>query len=384
MDDALLTYISRRFDLQQLLKDPHALMRLRTELERGKIALSTVEETEIAFVSREGQVKLGLKRAELEEAVRPTVERCRGPIRVALDEAGLIPDDIAHVLLVGGPTMMPIVQRTIAEEFQQNARITEELGQLGTTGFPVHPMEAVAQGAVLGVVGKVSPHGYGILLSGNYCELLERRQRYPSKGSFGFRYWGEENTVSFSLVRNAVNPETRRDQYVELGVFEFDCIPVGSVLDCVVNWEYSENGLLHLRVMQPGGAYMPLYDVSRLDGHEIANPRRHEVHEENAPSLPQSFPTSRKSWSAAELQRAVHFGRRLVETAEAKLGQANGEQRERIVHLSEEIRQWVDDTAGDANHRTPHIRDLGRGLLSLLHVSRLIDKRELAELQEGL
>ena len=54
--------------------------------------------------------------------MQPIVQRCRGPIQVALADAGLAPQDIAHVLLVGGPTMMPIVQRTIAEEFRDNPR----------------------------------------------------------------------------------------------------------------------------------------------------------------------------------------------------------------------------------------------------------------------
>ena len=274
MDDALLADTARRFGFDRLLKDPHANMRLRTELERAKIELSTAEETEVAFAWKGGPVKARLKRAELEESVRPTVERCRAPVRIALEEAGLAPQDIAHVLLVGGPTMMPIVQRTIAEEFRDNAKLADELGQLATQGFPVHPMEAVAQGAVLGVVGKVAPHGYGIIVGGQYCELLERRQRYPSKGSFGWHYWGEENTMNFSLLRQAIDPQSRREEYIQLGVFEFDCIPNTSVLECNINWEYSDNGLLHLEVVQPGGVSMLLYDVSRLDGHAIAKPRR--------------------------------------------------------------------------------------------------------------
>ena len=383
MDDALLADTARRFGFDRLLKDPHANMRLRTELERAKIELSTAEETEVAFAWKGGPVKIRLKCAELEESVRPTVERCRAPVRIALEEAGLAPQDIAHVLLVGGPTMMPIVQRTIAEEFRDNATLADELGQLATQGFPVHPMEAVAQGAVLGVVGKVAPHGYGIIVGGQYCELLERRQRYPSKGSFGWHYWGEENTVNFSLLRQAIDPQSRREEYIQLGVFEFDCIPNTSVLECNINWEYSDNGLLHLEVVQPGGVSMPLYDVSRLDGHSIAKPRRHEPDRESHRSVPDSLP-ARKPWSAGELQQAVRFGKQLLQTVHAKLEQAKGEQRGRILRLSEELSEWLDDEAADANYRTPHIRDLGRALLNLLHVNRLIDGKELAELKQGL
>ena len=278
---------------------------------------------------------------------------------------------------------MPIVQRTIAEEFRDNPKLAEELGQLGTQGFPVNPMEAVAQGAVLGVVGKVVPHGYGILLFADYYALIERRQRYPSKGSHGWRYWGEENTVSFSLLRQAVNPQSRREEYIQLGVFEFDCIPSQSVLDYRIDWEYSDNGLLHLEVVQPGGVSMPLYDVSRLDGHAIAKPQRRELGEEIHRPLPDSLP-ARKPWSAGELEQAVRFGKQLLQTARTKLDQAKGEQHSRILHLSEQLSEWLEDEAADANYRTPHIRDLGRALLNLLHVSRLIDGKELADLKQGL
>jgi len=383
MDDALMACATRRFHLEGMLKDPQASMRLRTELERGKIALSEAEQTEVRFAWKGGPVKLSLRRAELEEAVRPTVERCRGPIRIALAEAGLTPQDITHVLLVGGPTMMPIVQRTISEEFRDNAKLTEELGQLRTNGFPVHPMEAVAQGAVLGVVGKVVPHGYGLLVFNSYYELLARRQRYPAKGSLGFRYWGEENTVRFSLLRQAVHPETRREEYIQLGLFEFDCIPMGSVLQYGIEWEYSENGLLHLEVTQPGGVSMPLYDVSRLDGHPVAKPRPREFEEESHNPVPTSLPP-RRSWSAGELQQAVRFGQQVLAAAQAKFEQAKGEPQAHLQRLIEQLARWLEDEAADANSRTPYIRDLGRSLLNLLHVSRLIDSKDLAALKQGL
>ena len=381
MDDALMAFAVRRFGLQPLLRDAQAAMRLRTELERVKIALSTAQDAEAAFAWSGGPVRLRLSRAELEEAVRPTVERCRAPVRIALEEAGLAVQDITHVLLVGGPTMMPIVQRTLAEEFRDNPALTAELRRLATEGFPVHPMEAVAQGAVLGVVGKVAPHAYGLLIFGEYYELLARRQRYPASGGIGFRYWGKENAIGFSLVRQAIHPQTRREEYIQLGEFEFDCIPTESVLSFHIQWEYSDNGVLHLEIAQPGGAWMPLYDVSRLDGHPMARPNRHVDGPERP--VPESLPP-RDPWSDGALQRAVRLGRRLVETVEARGAQAKGEHQVNIVRLSEQLKGWLDDEDADPSYRTPHIRDLGRALLNLLHVSRLIDGKELAALKQGL
>ena len=380
MDDALLAWAAQRFGLGSLPKDPQAGMRLRTELERAKIALSKAQETEVGFAWKAGPVKLRLNRADVEAAVEPIVERCRGPIQVALGDAGLAAQDIAHVLLVGGPTMMPIVQRTISEEFQDNAALTEELGQLATKGFPVNPMEAVAQGAVLGVVGKVAPHGYGILMSEYYYEMLARRQRYPAKGSLPFEYRGDENTIRFSLLRQAIHPETRREEHIQLGLFEFDCVPLGGVLHFSFDWEYTDNGLLHLEVTQPGGVSMPLYDVSRLDGHPVSRPRRRDPDEVfTRTSVP-----SRKSWSGGEMQQAVRFGQSVLEMARSKLELAKGEPRAHLERLTGELAHWLEDEESDPDFRTPHVRDLGRSLLNLLHVSRLIDGKELSSLKQNL
>jgi molecular chaperone DnaK len=389
MDDAIVQIATRRSGLKKLLKDPQAKARLRTELERAKIDLSTAQETEVAFTWRGGPVKFSLTRDQLEQAVGPVVERCRGPIRLALEEANLEPEDVTHVLLVGGPTMMPIVRRTIMEEFISNPQVVEELKAIDSQGFAVNPMEAVARGAVLGSVGKIAPHGYGLLLAGEYEELLPRRQRYPSSGTMQFGYWGSERTIDFGLVRHAVNPEDLREEYTLLGMFQFDCVPNQGTLHCEMNWEYTDNGVLQLEVCQLGtGVSLPLYDISRLEGHKIAKPAR---------PIPQimtgvtasagvtpSATVNRQSWSPTELENAVQFGKQVVGRARERVEQASGEQREKILELCSQLEGWMQNETIDSNHRTPHIRDLGRALMSLLYVSRLIDSSEVASLQQGL
>lgn len=382
MDDEWLAYAAQRFKLDHLLRDPQGQMRLRVELERAKIELSTAEETCLSFAWKGSPVTIPLRRCELEEAVQGTVERCRQPLRIALEEAGLDASDISHVMLVGGPTMMPIVQRTIAEEFSQNPQLVADLQALVAQRL-VHPMEAVARGAVLGAVGKIAPHGYGILIGDVYFELFERRQRYPSRGVLGLMYSGEENTIAFSLLRHALNQQTGRDEHIQIGIFEFDCIPSRSVLHFRIDWIYSENGVLQLEVQQPGGAFMPLYEVSRLDGHPIASPRLPALDEESDRPVFQG-PPERKPWTLVELQQAVRFGRRMMQAAQEKLDEAQGEQRANILRLAGQLEKWLDDDAADANHRTPHLRDLGRALLNLLCVNRLLNAGELADLKRDL
>lgn len=384
MDDALLQHATKRFGLKRLLKDPRAKCRLRTELERAKIELSTAENAEVAFAWRRGPVKFTLTRSELEKAVESVVERCRGPIRVALEEAELKPEEISHVLLVGGPTMMPIVRRTIMNEFRDNPQVVQELEAIDTQGFPVHPMEAVAQGAVLGTVGKIAPHGYGLLMFRDYHELLPRRQRYPSEGSCDFVYWGEERTIEFGLVRQAINPESHREEYVLLGMFEFDCVPEQGSLRLGVQWEYTENGVLHFEVSQQGtGVSLPLYDISRLEGHKIARPKRPGPREAVNQAVPRPA-TRREAWTSAELENAVRFGTQVLACAQGRLEQASGEQRERILDLSGRLERWLQDETLDSNYRTPQIRDLGRALLNLLYVSRLIEANEVATMRQGM
>ena len=405
MDDAILQLATHRFGLKRLLKDPQAKARLRTELERAKIDLSTVQETEVAFTWHGGPVRFGLTRAQLEGAVGPVVERCRGPIRLALEEANLEPEDATHVLLVGGPTMMPIVRHSIIEEFSSNPQVVEELKAIDSRGFPVNPMEAVARGAVLGAVGKIAPHGYGLLLSGEYGELLPRRQRYPSCGTMNFLYWGSDRTIDFGLVRHAVNPEDLREEYTLMGMFQFDCVPHQGTLHFEMNWEYTDNGILQLEVCQLGtGVRLPLYDISRLEGHKIAKPARPSP--QTVSGVTPSATVNRQSWSPAELEHAVQFGRQVVSRARERVDQASDEQREKILELCSQLDGWIQDETMDSNHhevlvyqvspswirdnimdsnhRTPHVRDLGRALLSLLYVSRLIDASEVASLQQGL
>jgi len=389
MDDAILESATRRFGLEHVAKDPQARARLRVELENAKIRLSTSDrKTEVAFAWKGGPIKFALSRVDVEEAVGPIIERLCGPIRVALKEADLSVKDISHVLLVGGPTMMPIVRQRIIELFRTNARVVEELEAIDSGGFPIHPMEAVARGAVVGVVGKIAPHGYGVLLEQAYHELLPRKQRYPSRGSFGFAYFGDKRTIDFGLVRQAINPQNYREEYTLLGMFQFDCVPTQGPLQVGMDWVYTDNGVLHFDVSQQGGATMPLYDVSRLDGHRIARPERptpplsHEAvwHEAVAPCRPRKP----EPWSSAELKQAVRFGQRIVELAQGRANQAPHDQQMKILALCDQLEGWLHDEAADCNYRTPHIRDLGRALLNLFYVTRLIDGSELAALRQDL
>lgn len=146
MDKALINYIVDEFKRKErinLSRDITAMTRIREAAEKAKIELSTVTETEISlpfiFHGRSGVKNLQMKitRAKLERLISSTVMLCEPSLLQALDDAGLRSDDIDKIVMVGGPTRMPLVRRFVGDM----------MGKEPESG--VDPMEAVATGAAI-------------------------------------------------------------------------------------------------------------------------------------------------------------------------------------------------------------------------------------------
>jgi molecular chaperone DnaK len=146
MDNVIAEYIVNGFKNDSgidLSSDATAMQRVREAGEKAKIELSTVLETEInlpfiaADESGPKNLRMKMTRSTLERLVNPIIERCRGPTMTALQDAKLQPNQIDKVILVGGPTRMPIVNKFIKEIFGKEA----ERG--------IDPMECVAIGAAI-------------------------------------------------------------------------------------------------------------------------------------------------------------------------------------------------------------------------------------------
>lgn len=146
MDNALIDHLAKEFlrtDGIDLRKDKMAMQRLKEGVEKAKIELSTTLETDVnlPFVTADANgpkhLQVKLSRAILESLIKPIVERCRKPIEQAISDAKLTPSEIARVIMVGGPTRMPIIQKFV-EEY---------VGQKIERG--VDPMECVAKGAAI-------------------------------------------------------------------------------------------------------------------------------------------------------------------------------------------------------------------------------------------
>jgi len=192
MDNAIVKHIVDKFKQEtgvNLDEDDVAMQRVKEAAEKAKIELSTTLQTDInlPFITQaDGGPKhltMQLTRAKLDELVEPIVEKCHHSVEQALKDAKLSTSDVHKVILVGGPTRMPIVQK----------KVEEWVGKKPERG--VDPMECVASGAAVqaGVLAgdvkdvlllDVTPLTLGIeTLGGVRTPLIERNTTIPTKKS---------------------------------------------------------------------------------------------------------------------------------------------------------------------------------------------------------
>src|SRR5215218_2994742 len=257
MDNILIDYLVNEFKKQSGLdikNDKAAMMRIREAAEKAKIELSNIVTTEInlpflAYDQSSGPKNfiLTLTRAKLEELLRPVVERCRNPVLQSLRDAKLNTTDIDKIILVGGPTRMPIVK-----EF-----VTSVLGKEPEGG--VDPMEAVAlgaaiQGAIISgevttdiLLVDVTPLTLGVEVMGGLKEaLIERNTTIPTKKSKVFTTAADYQTaVTIHVVQGE---RSMAADCVSLGMFNLSGIPPAprGVPQIEVTFDIDTNGILNV------------------------------------------------------------------------------------------------------------------------------------------
>src|SRR5215207_569692 len=257
MDNALVNYVVEEFRKQSRLdirNDKAAMMRVREAAEKAKIELSNVVTTEInlpflAYDATSGpkNLVLSLSRAKLEELVRPIIERCKTSVTQALQDAKMSSPDIDKIILIGGPTRMPMVRQFVGTVMGKEA----ERG--------IDPMEAVAMGAAIQgaiIAGDVStdillvdvtPLTLGVEVLGGLKEaLIERNTTIPTKKSKVFTTAADYQTAVTIHVVQGERPMAA--DCVSLGMFNLSGIPPAprGVPQIEVTFDIDANGILNV------------------------------------------------------------------------------------------------------------------------------------------
>jgi len=261
MDNAVYEWIAAEFQKLEgidIRNDKMAITRVKEAAEKAKIELSTVIETEInlPYVSatQAGPKHLSMKlsRSKLEQLVEPIIKRCIHPFEQALTDASLTKEDIQKVILVGGPTRMPVVQKFIEDH----------IGKKVERG--IDPMECVAigaaiQGAILGgeitdmVLLDVTPLTLGIeTMGGVRTELIARNTTIPTKKSETFSTAADYQTSVTVHVLQGERPMASDN--VSLGQFNLVGIPPAprGIPQIEVTFDIDASGILNVSAKDLG------------------------------------------------------------------------------------------------------------------------------------
>ena len=254
-DLRLIEYLAAEFKKEtgmDLHNDPLALQRLKEAAEKAKIELSSAQQTEInlpyitADASGPKHLVQKLTRAKFESLVEDLVDRTMGPVKTALQDAGLDISKINDVILVGGQTRMPMVQKKVADFFGKEAR------------RDVNPDEAVAlgaaiQGAVLSgevndvLLLDVTPLSLGIeTLGGVASILIEKNTTIPTKKTQVFSTADDNQTA---VTIHVVQGERKQaSQNKSLGRFDLSDIPKSprGMPQIEVAFDLDANGILNV------------------------------------------------------------------------------------------------------------------------------------------
>ena len=284
MDNAILKYLADEFkktDGIDLMEDDQAVQRLREAAEKAKIELSTTltSQVNLPFISMGADGKPhnlinDLSRAKLEELVDPIVKKCGTPIKQALDDAKMTRDDIDKIILVGGPTRMPCVQKFVEDYIGKNV----ERG--------IDPMECVAMGAAIqgGVLAgeikdlvllDVTPLSLGIeTLGGISTTLIERNTTIPAKKSQIFST-AADNQPSVDI--HVVQGERKMAaDNTTLGRFQLVGIPPAprGMPQIEVTFDIDANGIINVSAQDKGTGKeqsITITSSTKLSDEEIEN-----------------------------------------------------------------------------------------------------------------
>lgn len=284
-DQRIIDWMVQEFKKNEgvdLSKDKMALQRLKEAAEKAKVELSSMSETSISlpFISADANgpkhLEMTLTRARFEELTRDLLERVVEPTKRAIEDSGLSKEEIGKVLLVGGATRMPMVQK----------KIVELLGKEPTKG--INPDECVAvgaaiQGAILAgdhkdiILVDVTPLSLGIeTLGGVFTKIIERNSAIPVSRSQVFSTAADNQSQVEIHVLQGERPMAADN--VSLGRFILDGIPPAprGIPQIEVTFDIDVNGILNVTAVDKGTNKKQHITIqsSRLGEEEIERMRK--------------------------------------------------------------------------------------------------------------
>ncbi len=361
-DERIVDWLVSEFKKEHgidLSKDRQALQRLREAAEKAKIELSSTSQTEInlPFITADSSgpkhLAMTLTRSKFEQLTADLVERCKQPFFNALKDAGIKPQDLDEVVLVGGSTRMPMIQELVRQ-------LTGKEPHKG-----VNPDEVVAIGAALqaGVLaGEVSdlllldvtPLSLGLeTLGGVMTVLIPRNTTIPTKKTEIFSTAADNQTAVDIHILQGERPMARDNK--TLGHFRLDGIPPAprGVPQIEVTFDIDANGILNVTardkatgkeqsVKITASTNLSKEEVERLvqeaKAHEAEDRRQRELVEarNNADNL--IYVTEKTLRELGDKVPATDRGR-IEQTIEDLKAAMEGDDLNRIRSLTEQLQQ---------------------------------------------